>query len=154
MIKKLTGVFFYHKSKLISTSSELIKDYAKLGFNKPAPFPSYFYRTEVLQKHYKGTQIAGKYSDVVMIISLLASGSIYWASEPLIEYRVHSGNDSGTESIKDRRKIIEYFAAFLCQNDKELILKAYRLKYLLRIKIKSLRTSSLSNLFYKLMTAR
>jgi glycosyltransferase involved in cell wall biosynthesis len=127
--------FFYHSSVCIKSQKDLIQTYCKFGFSKPAPFPGYMYRVESLKKLIIKSKVAGKYTDVVMLLELLKKGKIFWLSDRLMEYRIHPNNDSGVECISDRKKLVNYFSNILSDTDQLNMLNKYRLKYLIRIKL-------------------
>jgi len=127
--------FFYHPSVSITTAHDLIKSYCRFSSNKPAPFPSYMYRTKYLKEYMVKPEISGKYSDVITLMGVLNKGNFLWLSKCLMEYRIHKTNDSGSESISDRKKLLNYFSGHVKQSDEPILLLKYRLKYLFRIKV-------------------
>jgi hypothetical protein len=78
---------------MVSLQKELINRYIfkKLSHT---PFPSYIYRTKLLAGAGLNPADGGKYSDVSFLVNLIARGAFYWLPEPLMEYRLHSANDS------------------------------------------------------------
>jgi glycosyltransferase involved in cell wall biosynthesis len=76
-----------------------------------APLPSYIYQT----KFVGNTRIdirGGKYGDVQWLMEIAKSGSLIWIAKPTMIYRIHNGNDSNTESLRDRLR----FLGFLKRN--------------------------------------
>ena len=57
-------------------------------------FPSYLYRSCIAKKVSFEISEGGKYCDSTFIIKLLNWGTVYWISEPLMDYYEHSGQDS------------------------------------------------------------
>jgi glycosyltransferase involved in cell wall biosynthesis len=76
-----------------------------------APFPSYIYKKSGIQA-FRFDPGWGKYGDVTWLLSIASSGEVVWINEPLMIYRLHDGNDSLTESRRDRFK----FLAFIKKN--------------------------------------
>ena len=62
--------------------------------NDILPFPSYMYRSCIAKKVSFEISEGGKYCDSTFIIKLLNWGTVYWISEPLMDYYEHSGQDS------------------------------------------------------------
>ena len=73
-----------------------------------APFPGYVYNTKFLQEISFDSLISGKHFDVSLLSSLLDYGSIIWLPNVLMFYRVHGKNESSTESVPDRLKLLRY----------------------------------------------
>lgn len=76
-----------------------------------APFPSYVYKKSAI-KPLRFDSDWGKYGDVTWLLTVASCGEIIWINEPLMIYRLHDGNDSLTESRRDRLK----FLAFIKKN--------------------------------------
>lgn len=76
-----------------------------------APFPSYVYKKSAIQSLYVNPSL-GKYGDVTWLLSVASRGELIWINQPLMIYRLHDGNDSLTESRRDRLK----FLAFIKRN--------------------------------------
>jgi glycosyltransferase involved in cell wall biosynthesis len=73
-----------------------------------APFPGYIYSVARIAD-LRFDESAGKYSDVAWLLRVAGRGEIVWIAEPLMTYRLHSGNDGRRESIADRLKLFAYF---------------------------------------------
>lgn len=73
------------------------------------PFPSYIYRTSYLKDLSLNEIDGGKYSDVSFLVKLIQRGPFLWISEPLMDYRRHSLNDSAKTDLNDIRKLSFYF---------------------------------------------
>ncbi len=76
-----------------------------------APFPSYVYKKSAMGS-LRFDSDWGKYGDVTWLLNVASCGEIVWINEPLMVYRLHEGNDSLTESRRDRLK----FLAFIKKN--------------------------------------
>tara|TARA_B100000989_G_C19513276_1_gene460256 strand:- start:305 stop:1216 length:912 start_codon:yes stop_codon:yes gene_type:complete len=103
--KKNTHSFV--KAKKFNNEKNFLSQYLP-GNKGNAPYPSYIYRTKYLKKAFSNIPIQGKHSDVAMLSSLLHFGEILWLEKKLMYYRVHNSNDSATESITDRIKLMNY----------------------------------------------
>jgi glycosyltransferase involved in cell wall biosynthesis len=95
----------------IESSEQLATHYLFLD-GYAAPFPSYMYRTEKIRDLSLNYQEGGKYSDVAFLMKVAQRGPIIWLSEPLMKYRFHSGNDSSSESIGQKLRLLR----FVCSN--------------------------------------
>jgi len=80
------------------------------GNGKIAPFPSYMYKTEKLQRIKFSSLSSGKYSDVVLLSSLLDYGEIFWLPDVLIFYRRHNANDSNLQNIAGLIELSNYMS--------------------------------------------
>ena len=76
--------------------------------NGIAPFPTYFFRTDVVKRIPIDHQTGGKYSDVTWLLEISKRGSFVWNPAKLIRYRIHSTNDGGLESTRDRLRLLGY----------------------------------------------
>lgn len=74
-----------------------------------APFPAYIYRSSVVTKIPIDPESGGKYSDLAWLLEISKQGPFIWNAEKLIRYRIHSNNDGGFESIRDRLRLLRYF---------------------------------------------
>ncbi len=95
-------------NKEISSAKEIINSYIDSSVGS-IPFPSYIYESQTLKKFQFGDEGTGKYSDVVLLLKVLSEGKALWISEPLMEYRIHSSNDSGTTDEKSVKILSDYF---------------------------------------------
>jgi len=50
----------------------------------------------------------GKYGDVIWLLEMASRGEMMWVNSPSMIYRLHDGNDSLSESRKDRLKFLAY----------------------------------------------
>lgn len=97
----------FDKPKRFNNEKIFLSQYLP-GNKGNAPYPSYIYRTKYLKKAFLNIPIKGKHSDVAMLSSLLSFGEILWLEKKLMYYRVHNSNDSATESIPDRIRLMNY----------------------------------------------
>jgi cellulose synthase/poly-beta-1,6-N-acetylglucosamine synthase-like glycosyltransferase len=94
--------------KIFELSNEFLKPYMEITKIGPAPFPGYMYRRRFLDGLELKAEHGGKYSDLTFLLKLLRRGPIAWTSESLMYYRLHSLNDTKTESIPDRLSLLRY----------------------------------------------
>lgn len=113
-INGVAGKFFFTSDReyLINNSSRklLARYFARYQLGV-APFPSYVYKSSAIQD-FRFDSGWGKYGDVTWLLSVACRGFVIWINEPLMIYRLHDGNDSLTESRRDRLR----FLAFLKRN--------------------------------------
>ena len=113
----------------IHLPEELIQEYFSLSPKGPAPFPGYMYRTASIQGLYLDPLQGGKYSDVSFLLKVLQRGSFIWINEPLLKYRVHSQNDSGSEAVGQRLRLLRYIYNTSNLNRKSSLINSYRFKF-------------------------
>lgn len=81
---------------------ELLVAYFAQSTNMFCPFSLYAYRRATLLERRYRDDVAGKYSDVSFIASLLELGAIRWLAAPLGIVGHHGDNDSHNEASRDR----------------------------------------------------
>lgn len=69
------------------------------------PFPGYMYRTSKTRGLQIDARDANKYSDVVFLMKVAERAPIAWSALPLMDYRLHSENDSGVLDLRGSMKI-------------------------------------------------
>lgn len=94
--------------KQIYQLDDLIRSYIKLDTNAPAPFPSYMYRSIAIKGLKLNFDSGGKHSDVSFLTDVLEKGPMIWLGKCLIQYRFHGKNDSSTENIPHRLKLLHH----------------------------------------------
>ena len=77
---------------VLKTVDQLISRYTKKY--AIAPFPSYMYNKEKVGDLRTCYAHGGKYADVSFLSDLACKGYIIYAPEPLMDYYIHSGQDS------------------------------------------------------------
>lgn len=121
----------------VSGPKDLLSYYLDISPVGAPPLCSYLYRTSVLQELEFGRHLGGKYSDVSVLMQLAEHGLIRWICNPLVQYRVHAGQDSSEASTRDYRSLLNHLTA----NGSAVISKRwfemYRLKHF-RLKLPSL----------------
>lgn len=95
-------------TRVITRPIDLVEPYMGLGLVDPAPFPGYMYRTEKIKGLSLDANNGGKHSDVSFLCQILTRAPLLWIDEHLFNYRIHSGNDSRSESIGDRLSWIRF----------------------------------------------
>lgn len=108
---------------------DLIARYLQFLSEGVAPFPSYIYRRKYLQGLMLDYSIAGKYSDVTLLASLLQRAPILWLPQPLLNYRIHSANDSACDSIGQRLKLLRFVQSHLGFEKDSNDIREYKYKY-------------------------
>lgn len=81
---------------------ELLIAYFAQSTNAFCPFSLYAYRRSTLTARRYRDDVAGKYSDVSFIASLLELGAIRWLATPFGIVGHHGDNDSHNEASRDR----------------------------------------------------
>lgn len=122
---KITSkVIWDSKKKLIINSKfQLVNQYFNLEYNGTVPFPSYFYRVSSLLGNKFDKSQGGKYCDLIFLINLLNKGNLLWLSEPLMQYRIHSDNDSNFLNISDRKLLMTVL------KNQDLVSKSLQIDY-------------------------
>lgn len=95
-------------TRVITRPIDLVEPYMGLGLVDPAPFPGYMYRTEKIKGLSLDANHGGKHSDVSFLCQIVTRAPLLWIDEHLFNYRVHSGNDSRSESIGDRLSWVRF----------------------------------------------
>lgn len=96
------------KPSVIQAPGQLLTRYFAMDARRPAPFPSYMYRTSLLRGLCLRFEEGGKYADVAFLAALLGRGPLLWLPEPLIDYRIHANNDSAGESVGQRLRLLRH----------------------------------------------
>jgi len=115
----------------ISNLLTLLRSYMEINGPKHVPFPSYIYKTSKIKNNFISKDEGGKYSDFFFLTKLITHGKIFWLSEPLMSYRIHSQSDSSFESILDRINLINNICTKYNLHRKNNLIIQYKFKYLL-----------------------
>jgi glycosyltransferase involved in cell wall biosynthesis len=94
------------KEELFDDIDKFVSNY--LLFKPLAAYPSYMYRASFIKGIFLNINHGGKHSDVTFLMDILKRGKILWLMEPLIKYRIHSGQDSQKNEIHDRLSLLRY----------------------------------------------
>jgi|GEM_PF-546085 len=108
---------------------DLLREYFSLSPKGPAPFPGYMYRRAAIQGLCLDPRHGGKYSDVSFLLKLLSRGSILWLDAVLMQYRIHVHNDSATEAVGQRLRLLRYVYAETTVDRHSPLIEQYRYRY-------------------------
>jgi len=118
----------------LKSKSELLKRYFGRFNQGIAPFSSYCYRADKIREN--GIVVPnnmGKFADVIFLLDLLDFGEIAWTTEVGIQYNLHGSNDSLTDSVCDRKRLLRHLESLSGQiEDRDL--DNYRFAFLKGIK--------------------
>ncbi|MFN6378987.1 MAG: glycosyltransferase family A protein [Flavobacteriales bacterium] len=116
--------------RLIEGIEDFFECYLRIGIGggSIAPFPGYMYRRSMLQGIVLNSKEAGKYSDVSFLSKLLVKGPLLWVYKPLMWYRFHDQNDSGTVSIAGTLGLLRYILETSQISRQSLSVHDYRFK--------------------------
>lgn len=108
---------------------DLLSEYFSLSPKGPAPFPGYMYRRTMIQGLGLDPRHGGKYSDVSFLLKVLRRGPMLWLKAPLIRYRIHGHNDSATEAVGQRLRLLRYVYASTAVDRRSPLVAQYRYRY-------------------------
>jgi glycosyltransferase involved in cell wall biosynthesis len=100
------------------------------AYSKPSivPFPGYLYRKEVAEKLRFDVCQGGKHSDAAFIINLLMLGSVIYVAEPLMDYYIHSEQDSKIYNFRDFSLLISYISRRMNLSRKHPVIRRMRIQ--------------------------
>ena len=123
-IEPRTSFRSFRKYERIASPLNLARRYFSRAQSGFAPFPGYVYNRHLIGDKRLPFE-SGKYADVAWLLELSKAGAIVWVNKVLMTYRIHEGNDSNAESIRDRLRFLGYL-----KKNRELfgegLLKDYR----------------------------
>jgi glycosyltransferase involved in cell wall biosynthesis len=119
----------------ISSARDLAARYFARSQSGIAPFPGYVYKKHLVGNLRLPTG-GGKYADATWLINLARQGSVIWVNKPLMTYRLHGGNDSNSESRRDRLRSLAYLKKNLSWLGRSL-LHDYRCSFIYKTLLKS-----------------
>lgn len=99
------GVRSRREYTVLRTPQALFQRYFGRHQTGIAPFPGYIYRAAEAGRSRMPLD-GGKYADVTWLLSLAVLGRLVWVNRPLMEYRLHGGNDGLRESLRDRLRFL------------------------------------------------
>lgn len=128
--KTLRKIMNISKDKALCNARDVLSFYFKYKYSDTAPYPSYIF-TKKAVKMINKFGLPGKYNDVIQIVSVADKGKLIWIKKPLIYYRIHENQDSVSNKISDRIKLISLLRQnnFIKYNDD--LLQSYKFRYLL-----------------------
>ena len=95
------------KLEWIVSPRDLARRYFARAQSGIAPFPGYVYRTSMVDGLRMDAE-GGKHCDVTWLLNIVKKGHMVWIAEPLMIYRVHGGNDSGVELLRDQLRFMGF----------------------------------------------
>lgn len=108
---------------------DLLRQYFSLSPKGPAPFPGYMYRRTAIQGLFLDPRHGGKYSDVSFLLKVLQRGALLWLKTPLMRYRIHDQNDSSTEAVGQRLRLLRYIYRATAVDRHSPLIAQYRYRY-------------------------
>jgi len=111
----------------IENRNQMVQAYFKTGI---VPLPSYLYRVEVAHKLRFNFSHGGKHCDAAFIIDLLNLGPVIFCACPLMDFYIHSGQDSFNNAFRDRIKLVNYITNTTSYNRRDKIFKEFRMRNL------------------------
>ena len=117
--------------------TDLIKRYFDISPIGPPPLCSYMIRSAIMKNLSFGWEFGGKYSDVLALASVVRQGPVKWLHEPLVRYRIHSGQDSRSTSIRNYRKLVRQIVTQGFLPADSPLLDVYRFKHF-RLQVKNM----------------
>jgi glycosyltransferase involved in cell wall biosynthesis len=109
----------------IYSIAEMVFAYSIPSF---VPFPSYLYRKEVAQRLRINDEQGGKHADAAFIINILTLGSVIFIARPLMDYNVHSNQDSIIYDFRAFSKLISFIARKMGYHRNQPLLKRMRIQ--------------------------
>lgn len=110
-------------------AEDLLRHYFSLSSKGPAPFPGYMYRRSAIHGLFLDPRHGGKYSDVSFLLKVLQRGPILWLQAPLMRYRIHDHNDSATEAVGQRLRLLRYVYTTTSVTRRSPLITQYRYRY-------------------------
>lgn len=126
-------IFFRQKQRenIFISNEELIAPYLKF-LNRVAPFPGYMYRTEKVKGLFLDASEGGKYSDTSFLMKVAERAPVCWLKDPLMYYRFHSGNDSGTNNIPQHLRLLRFIVRNTKLDRRNGLIRQYKFAYWLK----------------------
>jgi len=109
----------------INSIEEMVQAYSIPSF---VPFPGYMYKKDVAQKLRFDNRQGGKHSDVAFIINLTSLGSVIFVARPLLDYYIHSEQDSLIYDFRAFSLLISYISKTMNFHRKDPVLKRMRIQ--------------------------
>lgn len=113
----------------LSRPEDMLQEYFSLSDKGPAPFPGYMYRRAAIQGLFLNPLNGGKYSDVSFLLDVLRNGPVLWLDDVRMQYRIHDCNDSATEVIGQRLRLLRYVYKSTSLHRHSPIIAQYRFRY-------------------------
>jgi GT2 family glycosyltransferase len=113
----------------LHSAYDLLREYFSLSPKGPLPFPGYMYRRAAITGLGLDPGHGGKYSDVSFLLKVLSRGQVLWLDKALIQYRIHGHNDSATEAVGQRLRLLRYVFASTGVGRRSQLVKQYRYRF-------------------------
>ena len=105
--------FNSHRQSQTPSLTDYISSSLRLFTASSPPFPAYCYETKSLKKAVAIiADSKNKHDDIILICHLFKNTIVYWASEPVMYYRLHPYSDTACESISDRVGLLKKLVLF------------------------------------------
>jgi glycosyltransferase involved in cell wall biosynthesis len=134
-LKSRACFWSFQKHELIDTPLGLARRYFSRAQSGSAPFPGYVYNRRLVGDQRLQVE-GGKYADVIWLMGLARKGSIVWLNKLLMTYRFHGSNDSSTESLRDRLRLLGFLKLNMEIFDADL-LQDYRRAFIYKKMLKA-----------------
>jgi len=115
----------------IEKPEDMLRYYFSFSLMGVAPFPGYMYRRNKTQGLFLESKKGGKYADVSFLLEVVRRGPVLWMTAPLMYYRIHASNDSVTESVGERLRLLRYVYTTTSITPKSVLVAGYRYGYLM-----------------------
>jgi glycosyltransferase involved in cell wall biosynthesis len=116
----------HRRDVLLTSPDEIASTYMKRYAN--VPFPSYMYRIAVAEKVRFNFAHGGKYADVAFMMDISMLGNILMKAEPLMDYHVHSGQDSQSSNFLDKLSLMSHIQKMTQIKRTDKLMKRYRVE--------------------------
>lgn len=117
---------------VLKNQEELLDFYMRFNSHRAAPFPGYMYRRTAIDGLDLNPQDGGKHADVTFLMNIIKRGNLYWLLSPLMHYRMHATNDSATENVGERLRLLRYIYRHTNITAKSGAVQEFRFRYWVR----------------------
>lgn len=119
----------FRHDTLLSSAEELLEYYLCFNKHRAAPFPGYMYRRTAIQGLFPDARDGGKHADVTFLMNIIQRGPFLWLANPLMQYRMHSSNDSVVEQVGQRLRLLRYIYRNTTLQPKSAAVQEFRFRY-------------------------
>ncbi len=110
---------------IINNSNEMA--YRYLINRGIVPFPSYLYRKNVSKVVCFDPNKGGKHCDAAFLIDIASIGKIMFYHKPLMDYFIHSGQDSNSNAFFQRNQLINFIVSKTSYCRHSYLIKRFRI---------------------------
>lgn len=114
---------------VLTTAEQLLDFYLRFNKHRAAPFPGYMYRQTAIEGLYLDSRDGGKHADVTFLMKLIERGNFLWLAKPLMQYRMHSTNDSAVEHVGQRLRLLRYIYRHTSIGPQSEAVQEFRFRY-------------------------